>query len=190
MTTSDVILDPELKAFVDARLEELREPDIPCPQEEYDARLEKLGMADQRIDTLLVSSPEGVCWLHGYRSRWNKMQSSTEWPPLHVTAVHADSGRYVTFDTTEHQDMLRMTSVSRHNRLSVAEDMAGMPFIVKELSGEGWGHHRHREVESRPEPSHQTGGYELGLSFCRTGWASSCSPSTRRTQKRSSRPAW
>ncbi|HEY2803155.1 MAG TPA: hypothetical protein VGJ67_04480, partial [Actinomycetota bacterium] len=71
--------DPELEAFVDARLEELRarEPDIPFPQEEYDARLEKLRgrMLDSRVDLLLVSSPEGACWLHGYRSRWNKMQS-------------------------------------------------------------------------------------------------------------------
>jgi Xaa-Pro dipeptidase len=136
-------VDPGLKAFVDARLMELRarEPDIPFPQEEYDARLEKLRgrMTDAGIDTLLVSSPEGACWLHGYRSRWNKMQSPTEWPPLQMTAVHADSGRYIAFDTTEHEDMLRMTSVSQDNRLSVAENMAGMlPFIVNELAAEGW----------------------------------------------------
>ena len=46
-------------------------------------------MEDAGIDTLLVSSPEGACWLHGYRSRWNKMQSPTEWPPLQMTAVNA-----------------------------------------------------------------------------------------------------
>ncbi|MDP9242719.1 MAG: aminopeptidase P family N-terminal domain-containing protein, partial [Actinomycetota bacterium] len=136
-------VDPELGAFVDARLAELRarEPDIPFPQEEYDARLSKLRgrMEDAGIDTLLVSSPEGACWLHGYRSRWNKMQSPTAWPPLQMTAVHADSGRYIAFDTTEHEDLLRLTSVSRDNRLSVAEDMDGMlPFILKELSAEGW----------------------------------------------------
>jgi Xaa-Pro aminopeptidase len=135
--------DPELKAFVDARLEELRarEPDIPFPQEEYDARLQKLRgrMQDSRVDLLLVSSPEGACWLHGYRSRWNKMQSPTEWPPLQMTAVHAHSGRTIAFDTTEHENLLRLTSVSPDNRLSVAENMDGMlPFIVKELEAEGW----------------------------------------------------
>ena len=135
--------DPELKAFVEARLAELRarEPDIPFPQEEYDARLEKLRgrMLDSGIDLLLVSSPEGACWLHGYRSRWNKVQSPTEWPPLQMTAVHADSGRFIAFDTTEHEDLLRLTSVSKDNRLSVAENMDGMlPFIVKELEAEGW----------------------------------------------------
>jgi len=135
--------DPELKAFVDARLAELRarEPDIPFPQEEYDARLSKLRrrMQDARIDLLLVSSPEGACWLHGFRSRWNKMQSPTEWPPLQMTAVHADSGRYIAFDHVDHGDLLRLTSVSPDNRLSVAEDMDGMlPFIVKELEAEGW----------------------------------------------------
>jgi Xaa-Pro dipeptidase len=136
-------LDPELKAFVDARLEELRarEPDIPFPQEEYDARLAKLlgRMNDQEIDTLLISSPEGACWLHGYRSRWNKMQSPTAWPPLQMTAVNVTARRFIAFDTTEHEDMLRMTSVSTDNRLSVPESMEGMlPFIVGELAAEGW----------------------------------------------------
>ena len=60
-----VTQDPELKVFVEARLAELRarEPEIPFPQEEYDARLSKLRgrMHDAGIDLLLVSSPEGAC---------------------------------------------------------------------------------------------------------------------------------
>jgi Xaa-Pro dipeptidase len=151
--------DPQLKAFVDDRLEELRarEPQIPFPLEEYDHRLQKLlGRMDTAgIDLLLLSSPEIVCWLHGYRSRWNKTQSPTVWPPLQTTAVSLAQGRYIQFETLEHEFMAMMTSVCADNRFSKGEDLGSMlPFIVQELSSEGWltgivGMEKHSSIPNR-----------------------------------------
>lgn len=136
-------VDPELKAYVDARLADLRSraPDIPFPREEYADRLGKLRslMTASGIDLLLVSSPEAICWLHGYRSRWNKTQSPTAWPPLQATAVHVDHDRFIAFETLEHQYMMLKTSISTDNRFSKAEDLHGMlSFLIQELDAEGW----------------------------------------------------
>ncbi len=136
-------LDPDLKAFVDDRLAELRarDPVIPFPREEYRERLNKLRsrMDAAGVDVLLLSSPEAIYWLHGYRSRWNRTQSPTAWPPLQTTAVHLDQDRFITFETLEHEYLLMLTSISTDNRLSKAEDLDGwLSFIVRELEGEGW----------------------------------------------------
>ncbi len=134
----------DLRRFVEEERERFRaerEPSYPFPPEEYRSRLERLRarMAAERLDVLLVSSPEAMCWLHGYRSRWWKMQSPTVWPPLQCTAVHLERDPYVTFDTEEHRELLRLTSVSQDHRLSREEDLDHMlPFIVRELAALGW----------------------------------------------------
>src|SRR5262245_50857682 len=135
--------DPELKAYVESRLADLRSraPDIPFPHDEYAVRLGKLRsmMAASGIDVLLVSSPEAICWLHGYRSRWNKAQSPSSWPPLQTTAVHVDHDRFIVFETAGHEYQLQLTSISSDNRMSADWSLGTMlPFIMKELAAEGW----------------------------------------------------
>jgi Xaa-Pro aminopeptidase len=136
-------LDSKLAAFLGqlGTVWEELEPDIPFPPEEYRNRLEKLRarMAESGIDLLLLTSPEAICWLHGYRSRWNKAQSPSAWPPLQTTAVHVDHDRFIVFETAGHEYQLRLTSISSDNRMSIDWSLDTMlPFIMRELAAEGW----------------------------------------------------
>ena len=134
---------PSVHKFIEMQLaaQAQDEPDIAFPPEEYESRLCKLRtrMAAAAIDLLLVSSPEGICWLHGYRSRWNKAHSPLTWAPLQATAVHVEHDHFIVFETLGHEQQLRMTSVSTDNRLSREWELDGMlKFVIDELAGEGW----------------------------------------------------
>ena len=116
-------------------------PDIPFSREEYAGRLSRLraAMAEDGIDTLLLSSPEAMNWLHGLSLRWYKAQAPRMWRPLTCTAVHVDHDRFIQFEGIEHAEMLRRTSVAEDIRLLPRyrrDDMLG--FIVGQLAGEGW----------------------------------------------------
>jgi Xaa-Pro aminopeptidase len=116
-------------------------PVIPFTREEYAGRLAKLrrAMVADGIQTLLLSSPEAMCWLHGLSLRWYKSQSPRDWRPLTCTAVNVDSEDFIQFEGMEHEEMLRRTSVATDIRLLPRyqrSDMLG--FIVSELAAEGW----------------------------------------------------
>jgi Xaa-Pro aminopeptidase len=116
-------------------------PDIPFSREEYAGRLDRLraAMAEDGIDTLLLSSPEAMNWLHGLSLRWYKAQAPRMWRPLTCTAVHVDHDRFIQFEGIEHEEMLRRTSVAEDIRLLPRyqrDDMLG--FIVGQLADEGW----------------------------------------------------
>lgn len=116
-------------------------PVIPFTPEEYAGGLAKLrqAMAEDGIRTLLLSSPEAMCWLHGLSLRWYKSQSPRDWRPLTCTAVNVDSDDFIQFEGTEHEEMLRRTSIARDIRLLPRYqrgDMLG--FIVGELAAVGW----------------------------------------------------
>lgn len=116
-------------------------PVIPFTPEEYAGRLARLraAMAEDGIRTLLLSSPEAMCWLHGLSLRWYKSQSPRDWRPLTCTAVNVDSDDFIQFEGTEHEEMLRRTSIARDIRLLPRYqrgDMLG--FIVGELAAAGW----------------------------------------------------
>jgi Xaa-Pro aminopeptidase len=116
-------------------------PVIPFTREEYAGRLAKLrrAMVADGIQTLLLSSPEAMCWLHGLSLRWYKSQSPRDWRPLTCTAVNVDSEDFIQFEGIEHEEMLRRTSVATDIRLLPRyqrSDMLG--FIVSELAAEGW----------------------------------------------------
>ena len=80
-------------------------PDIPFSREEYAGRLDRLraAMAEDGIDTLLLSSPEAMNWLHGLSLRWYKAQAPRMWRPLTCTAVHVDHDRFIQFEGIEHR---------------------------------------------------------------------------------------
>lgn len=109
--------------------------------EEYEARLSKLlvAMDAADIETVLLSSPESMCWLHGYTLRWYKAHASRQWPPLQCTAVNLDSRSFIHFDQEGHRAILALTSVARDLCLTRNRSLDSMlPFIVEELQKRGW----------------------------------------------------
>lgn len=117
------------------------EPDLYFSREEYADRLTRLraAMAADDIDTLLLSSPESMCWLHGLQLRWYKSGSPTQWRPLTMCAVHVDSDKIIAFEGVEHAEMMRQNSVVEDVRLLPRYERANMrEFIVRELAAEGW----------------------------------------------------
>ncbi len=108
---------------------------------EYADRLLRLraAMAESRIDLLLVTSPDGMCWLHGYQARWYRSHSPSVWPPLQATAVHVDHDRMLQFDHSAHEHLIHKTSIVEELRLAPREDLAGgLEFLIRALDREGW----------------------------------------------------
>lgn len=133
----------DLTGYVAERRAELATltADMPFPPSEYQGRLDRLrsAMAAAGIDLLLLTSPEAICWLHGFTCRWNKVYSSSAWPALQTTAVHVDHDRFIVFESGDHQHTLRLTSISTDNRFFDVYDADGMiSFITRELAAEGW----------------------------------------------------
>src|SRR4051794_13812839 len=72
----------------------MRAGDIPFPPDEYAARLRKVraAMEEMRLDALIASSPENICYLSGYESVGYFVQqalivSLTDEPVLVVRAL-------------------------------------------------------------------------------------------------------
>jgi Xaa-Pro dipeptidase len=135
--------DPAVRRFVDEqnRLLAAREPSYAFEPGEYQERLERLRAAMERehVDLLLMSSPDGMCWLHGHRSRWYRTHGPTSWPPLQCTAVHVDHDAPIHFDSADHGELVRLNSVARDVRLIESERLdEGLGFVFSELQGAGW----------------------------------------------------
>jgi len=108
---------------------------------EYRSRLDKLrtAMARAKIDMLWVTSPEVVCWLHGYFASWYKAQSPMRYPQCYGTAVHVDHDRFIFFDNPTEMGPVELFSTSSDNRwLPSREAAPNIDFIMKELAEEGW----------------------------------------------------
>jgi len=115
---------PRIAAYIDAYRERVQqvvegqvdsgEIQIPFTVEEYQERLERVRqrMAQAGIDLLWVTMPEGMCYLHGYRARWYRVNSPMDWPPLTATAVHVDHDQVIHFDNWEERYLLKRTSIA------------------------------------------------------------------------------
>lgn len=117
------------------------EPEFAFTREEYASRLAKLraAMAEDGIDTIILSSPESMCWLHGLALRWYKSGAPRQWRPLTSCAVNVNSDKIIAFEGIEHREMMRRTSVVEDVRLLPRYERAGMlDFIIRELAAEGW----------------------------------------------------
>jgi Xaa-Pro aminopeptidase len=111
------------------------------PRDEYLARIDKVRALMQRdgIDLLWVTSPDAVCWLHGFTASWYKANAPMRYPQCYGTAIHADSGRFIHFDNPSEHPVLAYTSVSQDNRfLPDREAEPNIRFIMGELASEGW----------------------------------------------------
>ncbi|MDA0219326.1 MAG: M24 family metallopeptidase [Proteobacteria bacterium] len=108
---------------------------------EYARRLTRLreAMAAAGIDLMWVTSPEVVCWLHGYFASWYKGQSPMRYPQCFGTAVHVDHEHFIFFDNPTEMGVTQQFSVSRDNRwLPSREAAPNLDFIMGELEAEGW----------------------------------------------------
>lgn len=116
-----------------------RPAELPFSREEYAARLALLrtGMAESGIDVLLVTSPDAMCWLHGYDARWYRTHSSTHFPPAHCTVVHVDHDRMVLIESADHEQLVRLTScVDDFRGLGEADLLHDL--VAAELGARGW----------------------------------------------------
>lgn len=137
-------MEPQtLAAFVDDQIAQIasRPQDLAFDHEEYANRLRRLhsAMDDAKLDTLVVSAPDAMCWLHGYQARWYKSHSTTAWPPFHCTVVHAGDDRLLHFDMERHRYLIPRTSVASDLRLSSAHTFdQWLDYFLGELQAEGW----------------------------------------------------
>lgn len=137
-------MDPQkLVAFLDDQTAQIasRQPDLAFDRDEYASRLVRLqsAMEQAELDTLIVSAPEAMCWLHGYQSRWYKSQSTTAWPPFQCTVLRLGDDRLLQFDMERHRHLISRTSVLSDLRLkSVTTVGEWLEFFVGELEAEGW----------------------------------------------------
>jgi len=137
----------EISAYIAAQENDLacRTPHLPFSEAEYADRLDRLRkkMAEECVDTVLLTSPDTMCWLHGFTSRWYRTQSSTLFPPVHCTIVHVDHDRVLFVDTASHEQLLRLTSCA--DEFVGAPEETGDPtttgftaILLRELGARGW----------------------------------------------------
>jgi Xaa-Pro dipeptidase len=107
-------------------------------RQEYADRLQRLrrSMAQARIDTLLLSRPESMCWLSGYTARWYRHAGPKDWVGLITVAVRVDCDEVVHFDFAGEEDMIALTSVATEVCILPESDET-LPRFVNELRSRG-----------------------------------------------------
>ena len=117
------------------------ETDYAFPVEEYQARVEKLRAqaATENIDLLWITTPDAVCWMHGFLASWYKANAPMRYPQCYGTALHVESGRYIHFDNPSEKAVAHVTSVCTDNRWLPDRDATpNIEFIMCALADEGW----------------------------------------------------
>jgi Xaa-Pro dipeptidase len=110
-------------------------------REEYLGRIARLreAMREEGIDLLWVTTPEAVCWLHGFVSSWYKANAPMRYPQCYGTAISAHDDRFIYFDNPTEEAVVARTSISEDNRwLPDREAEPNLRFIMDELDREGW----------------------------------------------------
>jgi Xaa-Pro aminopeptidase len=170
------LIDTDLSSYVADELQGLRESPqkLAFATDEYARRLAlaRRLMEREGLDALVVSSPDGMCWLHGYQSRWYLGHSPTSWPPLVCSVIRTDSDEIIHFDDEHHRELIRITSVA--DRLCLWDDrqeVDGFRFILRALRAEGlvdgrigqemWSHVPNRVVSERLSHALEASGFTV-----------------------------
>lgn len=109
--------------------------------EEYADRLRRLRalMAQNGIDMLWLTTPEHVCWLHGYFASWYKANAPMRYPQCYGTAVHVDHDHCIHFDNPTELPVLSRLSVCEHAVWFESREAAdNIPRVISHLAGQGW----------------------------------------------------
>lgn len=138
--SQDRILALRSRIATDYAALDAREPELSFTREEYADRLVRLcaEAAERGVDTLILSAPDSICWLHGYESRWFKAHSSSAYLPLMMTVVRTGTREMVHYDDDHHRYLLRAKSVATELRLSDADGEVRLDEIVGDLAKRGW----------------------------------------------------
>lgn len=137
-----------LREFVAREQEALaaRPAELPFSREEYAGRLARLRarMAQDGVEVLILTAPDAMGWLHGYRSRWYRQTSSTTMPPGQCTVVHVEDGLFMV-EVGYHEELVRLTScvddvrgISDTDANHEASLEGFLRFLLGELAREGW----------------------------------------------------
>ena len=92
---------------------------LPFSAEEYESRRVRLQrqMTEAGIEVLVITSPDTMCWLTGYASRWYRAGASTTLPPCHCIVLPAEGSAPFMIDTGFHEQLVRITSCVEDLRL-------------------------------------------------------------------------
>ncbi|GCE01818.1 M24 family metallopeptidase [Embleya hyalina] len=114
---------------------------------EYARRLGELRrrLRAAGVDVAVVTAPDTMAWLHGYRSRWYRHHSSTTLPPTQCTVVHATEDPVFMIEVPDHIGLVRATSVVEDIRaVPVGNGLAEptldeyLAFLPAQLAEHGW----------------------------------------------------
>jgi Xaa-Pro aminopeptidase len=80
---------------------------------EYAARHRRFraAMSEAGVDAAIVTAPDTMAWLHGFRSRWYRQHTSTRFPPAQCCVISTDSEALFMIEASYHDDLVRATSV-------------------------------------------------------------------------------
>jgi len=80
--------------------------------EEYAGRQRRFrdAMALAGADAVVVTAPDTMAWLHGYRSRWYRQHTSTKLPPAQCTVVSTSTETIFMIEAGYHDELVRATS--------------------------------------------------------------------------------
>lgn len=106
----------DLKRFLDEHESELfGEPYVErwFEPDEYVGRQAKFrrAMAEAGVDITIVTAPDTMAWLHGYRSRWYRQHTSTKLPPAQCTVIDTHSSTMFMIEAGYHVEQVRAVSV-------------------------------------------------------------------------------
>lgn len=114
--------------------------DLAFEEAEYLARQARLRelMAREGLDLIYATTPEVVCYLHGFRCGWYKANGPRRYPQIYGTAVSANGAPVIHFDNPTEAPVLAATSVCRDTRFFSGRDGApNLRFVLDELEREG-----------------------------------------------------
>ena len=104
----------QVREFVTAETERLEQRDasLPFEREEYALRLDILRTHMERdgVDVLVLTSPEAMCWLTGYQSRWYRSGASSTMPPSQCLVVDGERGAPWMIESGFHELLVRLGS--------------------------------------------------------------------------------
>lgn len=136
----------ELNRFIDKHQQDLFDPALYAERvfsaAEYEGRLAALrtSMESGGVDVMIVTAPDTLAWLHGYRSRWYRQHTSTSLPPAQCTVV-STTGDLFMIEAAYHGDLVRVSSIVEDIRVMPTEELFREPgladyidFLLDQLS--------------------------------------------------------
>ncbi|MEI3867233.1 M24 family metallopeptidase [Microbacterium sp. CCNWLW134] len=104
---------------------------IPFSRAEYAARLDRVRtrLQEKRVDVAVLTAPDTIAWLTGYRSRWYRHHTSTAFPPVHALVIDLRDDRLFLIDAEYHEDLARGSSVVTDFRRPDAVSATGEPSL-------------------------------------------------------------